>query len=60
MKWHQNLIKKKFGTPSLAKLTELHQAWIVRIESGEYKRLDMARVYRIARALSRSMREMLA
>lgn len=44
------------GTPTVARMAKIHQPWIVRIESGEYKKLDLVRLDRVARVpLKRSL-----
>lgn len=47
------------GTPSLARLAGIDQPWLVRIESGEYKRLDLVRIGRVCSALERELADLL-
>lgn len=39
------------GTPSVAKAADVDQSWLVRIESGQYRNIDILRVYRVLSVL---------
>lgn len=43
------------GTPSVSGEAGVDQPWLVRIESGEYKRIDLSRLRRLAAVLGVSM-----
>lgn len=47
------------GTPRLAELADMEQSTLVRWESGEYRRLDVIRLHRLATALKRDLRNWL-
>ena len=48
------------GTPTLAKLADVHQSWLVRIESGEYRQMDLLRLHRVFAAIDRTLSEAFA
>lgn len=41
----------ELGTPALAERADMEQSTLVRWESGEYRRIDLLRLYRLAEAL---------
>jgi len=43
------------GTPTVAALSGVEPSWLVRIESGEYRRIDLVRIARIADVLGISL-----
>ncbi len=48
------------GTPTLARLADVHQSWLVRIESGEYRQMDLLRLHRVFAAIDRTLSEAFA
>ncbi len=49
----------ELGTPSLAEQAKMEQSTLVRWESGEYRRIDLLRLHRLAGALEADLRNWL-